>query len=151
MPASQAGEAGPIPVICFIFLPNFLYMLCQRRGMFMKNLWDYISGESKIALTMKQVVLYLTVVMACIHTLLFILFLYFDVYMMAAVNTVSISLYAGCFIWLRLEKSPYVVFNLCYAEVIIFFQGFQALCKPCCVCTGYNAGFCNFKVCKLGI
>ena len=40
----------------------------------MKNLWNYISGKTKIALTMKQVVSYLTVIMACIHTVLFILF-----------------------------------------------------------------------------
>lgn len=112
--------------------------------MFMKNLWDYISGESKIALTMKQVVLYLTVVMACIHTLLFILFLYFDVYMMAAVNTVSISLYAGCFIWLRLEKSPYVVFNLCYAEVII-----HAMLATFAV--GSSCGFLLYMVCMVPI
>ena len=87
--------------------------------MFMKNLWNYISGEAKIALTMKQVVLYVTVVMACIHTLLFVIFLYFGVYMMAVVNTLSVSLYLGCLVWLHYEKSPYVVFNLCYAEVII--------------------------------
>lgn len=110
----------------------------------MKNLWDYISGESKIALTMKQVVLYLTVVMACIHTLLFMLFLYFGVYMMAAVNTVSVSLYIGCFIWLRFEKSPYVVFNLCYAEVII-----HAMLATFAV--GSSCGFLLYMVCMVPI
>lgn len=110
----------------------------------MKNLWKYISGESKIALTMKQVVLYITIVMACIHTLLFILFLYFSVYMMAVVNTVSISLYAGCFIWLRLEKSPYVVFNLCYIEVII-----HAMLATFAV--GSSCGFLLYMVCMVPI
>ena len=52
MPASQAGEAGPIPVICFIFLPNFLngrpviliiykggvFMFCKNCGSEMDNL-----------------------------------------------------------------------------------------------------------------
>lgn len=52
MPASQAGEAGPIPVICFIFLPNFLngrpviliiykggiFMFCRNCGSEMDNL-----------------------------------------------------------------------------------------------------------------
>lgn len=110
----------------------------------MKNLWKYISGESKIALTMKQVVLYITIVMACIHTLLFILFLYFHVYMMAVVNTVSISLYAGCFIWLCLERSPYVVFNLCYIEVIV-----HAMLATFAV--GSSCGFLLYMVCMVPI
>lgn len=110
----------------------------------MKNLWKYISGESKIALTMKQVVLYITVVMACIHTLLFILFLYFGVYMMAVVNTLSVSLYIGCFIWLRYKKSPYVVFNLCYLEVII-----HAMLATFAV--GSSCGFLLYMVCMVPI
>ena len=112
--------------------------------MFMKNLWKYISGESKIALTMKQVVLYVTVVMACIHTLLFIIFLYFGVYMMAVVNTLSVSLYLGCLIWLHYEKSPYVVFNLCYAEVII-----HAMLATFAV--GSSCGFLLYMVCMVPV
>ncbi len=112
--------------------------------MFMKNLWKYISGESKIALTMKQVVLYVTVVMACIHTLLFIIFLYFGVYMMAVVNTLSVSLYLGCLIWLHYEKMPYVVFILCYAEVII-----HAMLATFAV--GSSCGFLLYMVCMVPV
>ena len=112
--------------------------------MFMKNLWKYISGEAKIALTMKQVVLYLTVVMACIHTLLFIIFLYFGVYMMAVVNTLSVSLYLGCLVWLHYGKSPYAVFNLCYVEVII-----HAMLATFAV--GSSCGFLLYMVCMVPI
>ena len=112
--------------------------------MFMKNLWNDISGEAKIALTMKQVVLYVTVVMACIHTLLFVIFLYFGVYMMAVVNTLSVSLYLGCLVWLHYEKSPYVVFNLCYAEVII-----HAMLATFAV--GSSCGFLLYMVCMVPI
>lgn len=112
--------------------------------MFIKYLWNYISGETKIALTMKQVVSYLTVVMACIHMLLFLLFFYFGVYMMVAVNIVSIITYASCFIWLHYGKSPYVVFNVCYAEVII-----HAMLATFAV--GGSCGFLLYMVCMVPI
>lgn len=85
----------------------------------MRKLWEYISGETRITLTIRQVVTYLTSVMSCIHIVLFVLFFYFDVHMMVIVNVVSILVYIICFVWLYYGKSPYVVFNLCYAEVII--------------------------------
>lgn len=110
----------------------------------MRNLWNYISGETKLALTMKQVVSYLTVIMACIHTVLFILFFYFNVYMMAIVNIVSITVYVSCLIWLRFEKSPYVVFNLCYGEVII-----HAMLATFAV--GSSCGFLLYMVCMIPI
>lgn len=115
-----------------------------EREIFMKKLWEYISGETKIALTMKQVVTYLTLVMACIHILLFILFMCFDVHMMAAVNVVSIVVYINCFIWLHFGKSSYVVFNLCYAEVII-----HAMLATFAV--GSSCGFLLYMVCMIPI
>jgi len=110
----------------------------------MKELWNYISGETKIALTMKQVATYLTIVMACIHTLLFILFMYFDVYMMVVVNVASISIYIACRIWLYYEKSPYAVFNMCYAEVII-----HAMLATFAV--GSSCGFLLYMVCMVPV
>lgn len=110
----------------------------------MRNLWDYISGETKIALTMKQVVSYLTVVMTCIHVLLLFLFLYLGVHMMAVVNIISIIIYVSCLGWLHYEKSPYVVFNMCYAEVIV-----HAMLATFAV--GSSCGFLLYMVCMIPI
>ena len=110
----------------------------------LKKLWEYISGETKIALTMKQVVMYLTSVMLCIHIILFILFCCFDVYMMTIINIISILVYIICLIWLYYEKSPYVVFNLCYTEVIL-----HAMLATFAV--GSSCGFLLYMVCMIPI
>ncbi len=110
----------------------------------MKKLWEYISGEARITLTIKQVVTYLISVMACIHIILFLLFFYFHVYMMVAVNAISILLYIICLVWLHFGKSHYVVFNLCYAEVVV-----HAMLATFAV--GSSCGFLLYMVCMIPI
>ncbi len=86
---------------------------------FMKILWDYISGRTRTSLTMSQVVIFMTVAMLGIHTALLLMFLFFNIYFMVGVNVASLILYIVCFIFIRIGKNPYIVFNLCYAEVIL--------------------------------
>ncbi len=87
--------------------------------MFIVSLWEYISCRKKQALTLKQIMICLNAIMASVHALLFCLFLYFKVYMMAAVNVVSVSGYLLCLLGLFLGKSPFGAFNYCYAEVVV--------------------------------
>lgn len=110
----------------------------------MKKLWEYISGEARITLTIRQVVTYLISVMTCIHVVLFALFFYFDVHMMVAVNAISILLYIICLVWLHFGKSHYVVFNLCYAEVVV-----HAMLATFAV--GSSCGFLLYMVCMIPI
>lgn len=103
-----------------------------------------MSGEARITLTVEQVVLYITLAMIFIHILLFILFFHFHVHIMAAVNVLSIMLYTSCFVWLRCGKSPYTVFNLCYAEIII-----HAILATWAV--GSSCGFLLYMMCMVPI
>lgn len=110
----------------------------------MKKIWNYISGEGEKAPSMMQAAGYTVSIITFVHILYFVLFYASGVMLMAVLNIACICLYAGCVMNLLKRKRTYMVFNICYMEVILYSMAAT-------FCVGNQCGFLLYMVCMMPI
>ncbi len=85
----------------------------------MRDIWEYISARANYALSKRQVISLIMLVLLVFHIGLLGFFIYFGITPMVVMDSVSILLYIACYIQTKRGKGLLLAFNLCYAEIMI--------------------------------
>ncbi len=85
----------------------------------MRKIWEYISARANYALSKKQVISLIMLVLLVFHIGLLCFFAFFSITPMVIMDIISILLYLFCYIQTKKGKNLLMAFNLCYAENMI--------------------------------
>lgn len=85
----------------------------------MKTIWEYISARADFALSKRQVISLIMLVLLVFHVGLLGFFLFFAITPMVIMDIGCIFLYILCYIQTKRGKSLLLAFNLCYTEIMV--------------------------------
>ncbi len=81
--------------------------------------WEYISAKASYALSAKQVMALIMLVLGIFNTGLLVFHFAYAIYPMCAINAASVALYLFCYVKAKKGKKLLRIFNLSYAEIMI--------------------------------
>lgn len=86
----------------------------------MKIIWEYISARAKYALPPKRVISLIILLLGLFHTCFLALFAFFSIRPMVILSMGGVLFYVFCYTQAKKSRRLPRLFNLCYAEILLY-------------------------------